>query len=62
MSITLLVGAGVALLVGLAWVRSTRRRKDDLGTISDSWVHQHRVSTDDRIRSAARHHQPRRTH
>jgi hypothetical protein len=47
MSITLLVGAGVVLLVGLAWMRSRRRQKADLGTISDSWVHQHRASTYD---------------
>jgi hypothetical protein len=47
MFITLLVGAGVVLLVGLPWVLSRRRQKDDLGTISDSWVHQHRASTHD---------------
>jgi hypothetical protein len=50
MLITLFVGAGVALLVGLAWVRRPRRPKDDLGSISDSWVHQHRASTYDRNR------------
>jgi LPXTG-motif cell wall-anchored protein len=47
MFMTLIVGAGVALLVGLAWVRRRRRQNDHLGTISDSWVHQHRASTHD---------------
>ena len=50
MSIALLVGGGIAILSGIAWVLFRtlgRREKDDLGTISDSWVNQHRASTHD---------------
>jgi hypothetical protein len=53
MFMTLLVGGGLGLLAGLAWgVRRTlgRREKDDLGSISDSWVHQHRANTHDQSR------------
>jgi hypothetical protein len=50
MVMTLLVGGGLGLLAGLAWgVRRAlgRREKDDLGSISDSWVQQHRANTHD---------------
>jgi hypothetical protein len=50
MSIVLLVGGAIVVLAGAAWmvVRSRgRREKDDLGSISDSWVNQHRASTHD---------------
>jgi hypothetical protein len=50
MSIALLVGVGLAILAGITWVLFRtfgHREKDDLGTISDSWVNQHRASTHD---------------
>ena len=50
MSIALLIGVGIAILAGAAWVLFRmfgQREKDDLGTISDSWVNQHRASTHD---------------
>jgi hypothetical protein len=50
MSIALLVGIALAILAALTWVLFRmlgRREKDDLGTISDSWVNQHRASTHD---------------
>jgi hypothetical protein len=53
MSMTFLVGAGLALLVGIAWVLLStlgRREKDHLGTISNSWINQHRATTHDQSR------------
>lgn len=50
MSIALLVCGAVAILAGGAWMllrKLGRREKDDLGSISDSWVNQHRASTHD---------------
>jgi hypothetical protein len=50
MSIALLIGAGIAILLVAVWVLIRTfggREKDDLGTISDSWVNQHRASTHD---------------
>jgi hypothetical protein len=50
MSIALLGGSGLALLFGIAWVLVRtfgRREPDDLGTISDSWINQHRANTHD---------------
>jgi hypothetical protein len=48
MSITLMLGGGLALLAGAVWVLFRtfgHRGKDDLGSISDSWVAQHRASS-----------------
>jgi hypothetical protein len=53
MFMTLLVGGSLGLLAGLAWeLRRTlgRREKDDLGTISESWVNQLRANTHDQSR------------
>jgi hypothetical protein len=53
MFMTLLVGGGLGILAGLAWgLRRMlgRREQDDLGTISDSWVNQHRANTHDQSR------------
>jgi hypothetical protein len=53
MVMTLLVGGGLGILAGLAWgLRRTvgRREKDDLGTVSDSWVNHHRANTHDQNR------------
>ena len=50
MSIALLIGGALAILAGAVWMllrRLGRRDKDDLGSISDSWVNQHRASTHD---------------
>jgi hypothetical protein len=50
MSMAPLVGGGIALVAGVAWVllRTLGRcETDDLGTVSDSWVNQHRASTHD---------------
>jgi hypothetical protein len=50
MSIVILAGGGIAALAVIAWVFLKTRGghdKEDLGTISDSWVNQHRASTHD---------------
>ena len=50
MSIALYIGGGIAILAIIVWVLLRtfgRSEKDDLGTISDSWVNQHRASTHD---------------
>jgi hypothetical protein len=50
MSITILIGGAIAALAVAGWVFLKTRRghdKEDLGTISDSWVNQHRASTHD---------------
>jgi hypothetical protein len=50
MSIALLIGGALAILACTVWMllrRLGRRDKDDLGSISDSWVNQHRASTHD---------------
>jgi hypothetical protein len=50
MSITILIGGAIAALAVAGWVVLKTRRghdKEDLGTISDSWVNQHRASTHD---------------
>jgi hypothetical protein len=50
MAIALYLGGGIAILAAIAWVLLRtfgRSEKDELGTISDSWVNQHRASTHD---------------